>query len=302
MKLFRIKGGVHPRGYKELSAGKAITKLPLPSTLSLPMHQHIGIAATPMVEVGQQVAKGQVIGMCAGGVICKSGITAPVHAPTSGLIARIDKQPAPHPSGLPEMMVTLEPDGMEAWGERQPALDPAKASAQDLGVRIHQSGIVGMGGATFPTAAKLDARKRFALHTLLINGAECEPYLTADDRLMREGADNVVDGIFILKTILDVPRVIIAIEDNKPEAASAMREAAALRRGISVELVPTGYPMGSEKHLIKVLTGEEVPSGALPAALGILVNNVGTAYAAHEAVRFGQPLISRIVTVSGGSR
>jgi H+/Na+-translocating ferredoxin:NAD+ oxidoreductase subunit C len=301
MKLFRIKGGVHPKGYKELSAGEPIKQLPMPPELSLPMHQHIGIAAQPMVEVGQKVAKGQLLGMCAGGVICKSGITAPVHAPTSGLITRIEKQTSPHPSGLPEMMVTIEPDGKDQWGERQSPLNPDATTPEVLGVRIHQSGIVGMGGATFPTAAKLDARRRFVLHTLIINGAECEPYLTADDRLMRERAENVVDGVFILKTILNVPKAIIAIEDNKREAADAMREAAALKKGISIVLVPTGYPMGSEKHLIKVLTGEEVPSGALPADLGILVNNVGTAYATHKAVRFGEPLISRIVTVSGGA-
>lgn len=301
MKLFRVRGGVHPEGHKELSANKAIKQVPMPPELSLPMHQHIGIAAQPMVEVGQLVTKGQLLGMCAGGVICKSGITAPVHAPTSGVITKIEKQRSPHPSGIPELMVTLVPDGQDAWGDLPPTLNPITASAEDLGVRIHQSGVVGMGGATFPTAAKLDARHRYVLHTLIINGAECEPYLTADDRLMREGAENIVDGIFILQKVLNVPQVIIAIEDNKDEAAKAMREAASLKKGMRVALVPTRYPMGSEKHLIQALLGEEVPSGALPADLGIIVNNVGTAYATHQAVRHGQPLISRIVTVSGGA-
>ena len=186
-------------------------------------------------------------------------------------------------------------------GELPGALDPASSTADELGARIHQSGIVGMGGATFPTNAKLDARKRFDLHTLIINGAECEPYLTADDRLMREGAQNIVDGISILQHILSVPNVIIAIEDRRVEAAAAMREAIGSQAEMSIVLVPTRYPMGSEKHLIKALTGLEVPSGALPSALGLIVNNVGTAYAVHEAVRYGQPLISRIVTVSGGA-
>ncbi len=301
MKLFSVRGGVHPDDHKELSAGEAIKAMPLPKELSLPMLQHIGIEATPLVEVGQQVAKGQALGVCAGGVKCKHGITAPVHAPTSGLISCIEKQRSPHPSGLPEMMVTLVPDGKDAWGELLPELEPATASPIELAERIHQSGIVGMGGATFPTAAKLEARNRFPLHTLVINGAECEPYLTADDRLMREGAGQIVDGIAILQRILDVPKVLIAIEDARLEAAKAMREASADHPAMSVALVPTRYPMGSEKHLITALTGKEVPSGELPASLGFIVNNVGTAYAIHEAVRYGQPLISRIVTISGGA-
>ena len=301
MKLFRIKGGVHPQGFKALSASDPIRKLPLPPSLSLPMLQHIGIEVRPMVEVGQHVDKGQVLGMCAGEEVCKHALSAPVHAPTSGTVVAIDRQRAPHPSGLPEMMVTLEPDGADRWGERLAPLDPATASPDELARRIHQCGIVGMGGAMFPTAAKLEARRQRALHTLLINGAECEPYLTADDRLMREGAANIVDGIHILQTLLGVPRVLVAIEDNKGEALAAMQKAAAALPEIEVVAVPTAYPMGSEKHLVKVLTGREVPSGGLPAALGFLVNNIATAHAVHEAVRFGQPLISRIVTVSGGA-
>lgn len=301
MKLFAIAGGVHPAGRKERAAGERIRRLPLPPQLLLPMRQHIGIAAEPTVRAGTRVLKGQLIGLCAGGYMCKSGITAPVHAPTSGTIETVDMLPSPHPSGLPELMVALVPDGREEWAERMPRLDPQQASPDELAARIHQAGIVGLGGATFPAAAKLDARKRFPLHTLILNGAECEPYLTADDRLMREGAGNIVDGALILKRILGVPRVIVAIEDNKTEALKAMRMAAGVDPAIRIVAVPTRYPMGSEKHLIKALTGKEVPAGRLPAALGIIVNNVGTAYAAHDAVRFGQPLISRIVTVSGGA-
>ena len=207
MKLFEIKGGVHPKDHKELSADRAIQPVPMPPVLTLPMHQHIGIAAKPMVQVGELVTKGQLIGMCAKGVkgaegaASNHGITAPVHAPTSGRITNIAMLRSPHPSGLSEMMVTLEPDGADKWGELPKALDPANSSVSDLVARIHQSGIVGMGGATFPTAAKLDVRKHVDLHSLIINGAECEPYLTADDRLMREGAKNIVDGIFILQQI-----------------------------------------------------------------------------------------------------
>ena len=301
MKLFPVRGGIRPRGHKQMSANEAIRTPPMPGELFLPMHQHIGISARPLVEVGQSVQKGQVLGICAGGVVCKSGITAPVHAPTSGTITRIDKQRAPHPSGLCELMVMLKPDGRDEWGQRPPPLDPARDGPEVLAVRIHQSGIVGLGGATFPTAAKLAARRDHVLHKLIINGAECEPYLTADDRLMREGAENIVDGIFILQRILGVPQVVIAIEDSRREALKAMRAAAALHRDMLVVEVPTRYPMGSEKHLIQALVGEEVPSGSLPADIGLLVNNVGTAYAVHQAVRFGRPLISRIVTVSGGA-
>ncbi len=305
MKLFEIKGGVHPKDHKELSANKAIQEVPMPLELSLPMHQHIGIAAKPMVQVGELVTKGQLIGICATKCLERAasnhGITAPVHAPTSGRISNIAMQRSPHPSGLSEMMVTLQPDGADRWGSLPQALDPASSLASELVERIHQSGIVGMGGAMFPTAAKLDARKYSDLHSLIINGAECEPYLTADDRLMREEGQKIVDGIFILQHILNVPNVIIAIEDRRVQAADAMRTAIGAQKGMSVVLVPTRYPMGSEKHLIKALTGEEVPSGALPCALGLIVNNVGTAYAVHEAVRYGQPLISRIVTVSGGA-
>ncbi|MCP4934913.1 MAG: electron transport complex subunit RsxC [bacterium] len=301
MKLFNVPGGVHPKDHKELSADRAIQAVPMPVELSLPMHQHIGIAAKPMVQVGELVTKGQLIGMCTRGAASNNGITAPVHAPTSGRITNIAMQRSPHPSGLPEMMVTLEPDGADAWGELPAALDPASSSVSELVERIHRSGIVGMGGAMFPTAAKLDARNNVDLLSLIINGAECEPYLTADDRLMRERARNIVDGISILQRILNVPNVIIAIEDRRVQAADAMSDATGAHKGMSVVLVPTLYPMGSEKHLIKVLTGEEVPSGALPSALGLVVNNVGTAYAIHEAVRYGQPLVSRIVTVSGGA-
>lgn len=301
MKLFPIHGGVHPSARKELAENERIRRLPLPDKLLLPMRQHIGLAAEPLVAVGSRVLKGQVLGLCAGGYVCKGGITAPVHAPTSGTITAIDMLTAPHPSGLAELMVTLVPDGKEEWAELMPRLDPSTASPDALSVRIHQAGIVGLGGATFPSAAKLDARKRHVLHTLILNGAECEPYLTADDRLMREGAGNIIDGALILRRILNVPQVIIAIEDNKTEAIKAMRMAAGPFEWLSIVPVPTRYPMGSEKHLIKALTGKEVPAGRLPATLGIIVNNVGTAYAAHEAVRFGQPLISRILTVSGGA-
>jgi len=301
MKLFSVRGGVHPPTHKNMSANESIKAAPLPPKLLLPMHQHIGIAAEPMVAVGQQVKKGQLLGVCAGGYICRSGVTSPVHAPTSGVVSNIEMLVAPHPSGLDELMVEITPDGLDEWGELPPPLDPNASTIDDLSARIHQSGVVGLGGATFPTAAKLDARKSFVLHTLILNGAECEPYLTADDRLMREAAGNIIDGAMILRQILNVPQVIIAIEDNKGEALKAMREASGAYPQVQVAAVPTRYPMGSEKHLIQALTGRETPAGRLPASLGIIVNNVATAYAAHQAVRFGQPLISRVITVSGGA-
>ncbi len=305
MALFEVAGGVHPKDHKELSAYRAILGVPLPAELCLPMHQHIGMAAKPLVQVGDLVSKGQLIGLCAKGCLEGGGsntaITAPVHASTSGRITGIEMQRAPHPSGLSEIMVMLEPDGADVWGELPAPLDPKTSSFAELVARIQQSGIVGLGGAMFPTAAKLETRTRYDLHSLIINGAECEPYLTNDDRLMREQAPKIVDGISILQHILNVPEVIIAIEDRREQAAEAMRAAIGLREGMKVVLVPTRYPMGSEKHLIKALTGQEVPAGSLPSALGMIVNNVGTAHAIHKAVRYGQPLVSRIVTVSGGA-
>lgn len=295
MRLFSIRGGVHPKDRKELSADKPISPLPLPSLMRVPLQQHIGNPAEPVVNKGDHVLKGQVIGMARG------PISAPVHAPTSGQVIAIGRFAAPHPSGLPGRTITLRPDGKDEWAELPPSLDPFKQEPEVIARRVAESGIVGMGGATFPSAVKLNLRDRFAVDTLVINGAECEPYLTCDDRLMRERAKDVIDGVRIMVRALGAERALIAIETNKPDAIKAMRLAAMISDQVQIVSVPTRYPMGSEKHLVQTLTGKETPARALTAELGVVVHNAATAYAVHRAVRHGEPLISRIVTVSGGA-
>jgi electron transport complex protein RnfC len=288
-------GGIAPAERKTRTAERPIQDLPIPERSFVPMRQHIGIPAEPVVRTGHVVRKGELIGASPGGV------SAPVHAPTSGRVIAVGSHVAPHASGLSEVTVTIEADGRDEWAPLPPPLDPESVSVPALVNRIAESGIVGMGGATFPSAAKLDLRSRHRLHTLIVNGAECEPYLTADDRLMRENAAEIVEGIRIIQRVLNVPRVRIAIERNKPEALKAMRMAADRWRDIEVAATPARYPGGAEKQLAQLLTGRESPSQGLPADVGVIVQNVATAFAVREAVRFGRPLISRVVTVSGGA-
>lgn len=295
-KLFRIRGGVHPRENKRATAGCSIIPAPIPEKLYIPLQQHIGAPAEPVVRRGQKVLKGELLANSQGVV------SAPVHAPTSGTIRAIGKYPANHPSGLPVLTITLESDGEDAWMALPPEnTAPFRLEPDVIADRVAAAGIVGMGGATFPSAVKLNLRKRFRLHTLVINAAECEPYLTCDDQLMREQGDGIVEGIRLMMRALQINRCIVAIEANKPEACAAIAKAAAEFDEITVTTVPVRYPMGSEKHLVQTLTGRETPARALTADIGIVVHNVATASAVHEAVRFGKPLISRVVTVSGGA-
>ncbi len=297
MKLFRIAGGIHPREMKDLSADKAIEPIPMPSVLRIPLQQHIGAPATAIVAKGDTVKKGQPL------AVTRGPVSAAVHAPTSGRIISIGRFIAPHASGLPGPTITMRPDGEDAWDDLPPPLDPASCDPAAIAERVAACGIVGMGGATFPSAVKLNLKNRHDLHTLVINAAECEPYLTCDDRLMRERTEAVVDGIRAMAHALGVGKVSIAVESNKPEAFAAL--AAVVEAGrfteISLVKVPTRYPMGSEKHLVQTLTGKETPARALTADIGIVVHNVATAYAVNRAVRHGEPLISRVVTVSGGA-
>lgn len=296
MKLFRIRGGVHPDDRKTLSAGLPIVSLPMPELLHIPVQQHIGAAAQPAVRRGQMVRKGDLLARNQG------AISAPVHAPTSGRIMGIGNFPANHPSGLSVRTITLKPDGEDRWTDKLvPCDDPFALEPAEVAKRVADAGIVGMGGATFPSAVKLNLRDRYRLHTLVINGAECEPYLTCDDRLMQENAAEVIDGIRIMAHALGVSRALIGIENNKPDAQRLMREAAQGFDGVEVVGLPTRYPMGSEKHLVQTLTGRETPARALTADIGIVVHNVATAYAVHQALRFGWPLVERTVTVSGGA-
>lgn len=293
MKLFSIRGGVHPDSHKNLSSNEPIRALDMPALLHVPLRQHIGAPAEPCVEMGERVLKGQLIGEAQGPV------SAPVHAPTSGEVTEIGEYIASHPSGLKGLTITIAPDGKEEWASLPPPLDPETANGEEIAARVREAGIVGMGGAAFPSSIKLGLGTSRQLHTLILNGAECEPYLSADDRLMRERSTAVLDGAAIMMKALGIPRAIAAIEDNKPEAIAAMREAAAALDHIEIAAVPSRYPMGSEKQLIQTVTGIEIPARKLPADVGVLMHNVATCHAVHEAVRHGRPLISRVVTVSG---
>ena len=291
--VFSFRGGIHPETRKH-SSECAIEDMPVPSLIRVPLQQHIGVEAEPIVKRDDLVLKGQLIGKARGPV------SANIHAPTSGRVIAVGHFTAPHPSGLPVPTITIRPDGKDEWGPRLPRLRPENATPEEIAAKVAEAGIVGMGGATFPSAVKLNLRAKYELHTLVINGAECEPYLTCDDRLMRERAEEIADGIAIMARALGVKQIIVAIESNKPQAIEAMgRHNRALGYELRIKTVPTQYPMGSEKHLVKTLTGRETPARALTAELGIVVHNAATAHAVHLAVRYGEPSISRVVTVSG---
>jgi electron transport complex protein RnfC len=290
----KLRGGVHPAGRKELSAEAPICAVPLPEHLFVSLQQHIGAPARPVVAVGDTVAKGQLLAAGQGAV------SAPVHAPTSGRVVAIGDRAAAHPSGLPVPTITIEADGEERWLPFDPPADAMALAPEEIAARVGAAGIVGLGGAAFPSAVKLNLSRQGGVTTLIMNGGECEPYLTCDDRLMRDHPGEVVAGIRLIQRAVGAARVLLGIEDNKPEAIAAMAAAAA-GTGVAVVPVPAMYPMGSEKQLIQALTGQEVPAGGRAADIGVLVHNVGTAYAVYEALALGRPLVSRVVTVSGGA-
>lgn len=295
--IFNIRGGVHPKTYKEISADRPIEPMSLPKLLRIPLSQHVGGGAEPIVKKGDRVKKGQLI------AVQQGSVSANIHAPTSGTIIALGRYVAPHPSGLPVSTISIRPDGREDWCELPAPLDPDAAEPKQISDRVAASGIVGLGGAAFPSAVKLNLGERYDLHTLVINGAECEPYLTCDDRLMRERAPQIIDGARIMQRALGTSQIIVAVEANKSAAIAALKEHIAAQdyTDIKVVRVPTRYPMGSAKHLAQAVTGIETPARALSAEVGIVVHNSATAFAVHEAVRHGRPLISRIVTVSGGA-
>lgn len=291
-----IRGGVHATEHKAETAGKAIfCDFPLPSKLYIPLQQHVGKPAEPLIKVGDHVLKGQLLAYSQG------LISAPIHAPTSGIIVDVSDYPAPHPSALPIRTVVLASDGQEKWQKFPVVPDPFALDPEEISLRVGAAGIVGLGGATFPSAVKLSQGRRNKVHTLLINGGECEPYLTCDDRLMQERPAQVIDGIRIMLHGLGAAKAIVAIEDNKPDAFAAMTAAAQAYPQISVVQVPTRYPMGWDRQLIRYLMGQEVPAESRSTDVGVTMHNVGTAYATHRALRTGQPLISKIVTVAGSA-
>lgn len=296
MKIHDLAGGVHPAYCKTLASEQAIRSLPLPKYLYIPLQQHVGALSVPIVAPGDPVKKGQVL------CVRQGGLSATQHAPSSGKIVAIEPHTAPHASGLMQETIVIETDGRDEWAELPPAIaDPFACDPQQLIDRVAVSGIVGLGGAIFPAAIKLNMGQQYKLDTLLVNGAECEPYLTCDDRLMREYADEVVDGARIMARALGVGRIIIAVEENKPQAIGNLQVAAKNHGEISVVPVPVRYPVGYAQHLTRIVTGRETPAEHRNAEVGVVTHNVATARAVHQAVRLGRPLISRIVTVTGGA-
>jgi electron transport complex protein RnfC len=287
----RVHGGLPLDGRKALSNGAPIRRLPLAPELVLPLQQHIGEPAEPVVVPGARVRKGELLAQARGYV------SVPIHAPTSGRVTALEDRPVPHPSGLSGPCIVLEPDGEDAWGAHHPVDDWASLDPSALRNRVREAGLVGMGGGGFPTFIKMNPGPGRAVHTVILNGAECEPYITCDERLMRERPEEAVAGARILRHAVGAGRCIIGIEDTKPEALEAMRAAA--DPDMEVVAVPTVYPAGGEKQLTKTLTGLEIPSDGLPMDVGVVMQNVATAAAVHRALARGEPLLSRIVTVTG---
>ncbi|MDX7998440.1 electron transport complex subunit RsxC, partial [Xenorhabdus sp. Reich] len=290
-KIWDFDGGIHPPEMKLQSSGTPLRYAPLPDELIIPLQQHLGPEGELLVKVGEKVLKGQPLTF-------GTGRTVPVHASTSGTITAIEPCVTAHPSGLKELCVRLQPDGEDQWCERIQSTDYKTLDAKSLLQRIQQAGIAGLGGAGFPTVTKLRGGQH-NLRTLIINAAECEPYITADDRLMQEHASEVIEGIRILMHLLKPKQVLIGIEDNKPDAADALNTAIEGDKTIIVRVIPTKYPSGGAKQLTKILTGKEVPSGGRSSDIGVLMQNVGTVVAIKRAIIDGEPLIERVVTLTG---
>ncbi|WP_217527504.1 electron transport complex subunit RsxC [Vibrio cholerae] len=290
-KLWDFPGGIHPFENKHQSNRQPIINASIPNELVLPLKQHIGKAGDLLVKVGDRVLKGQPLTQYT------STFMLPIHAPTSGVISAIEPRTVAHPSGLSELCIVLTPDQQEEWFDLQPQPDYQQLSPETLLELIRQAGISGMGGAGFPTAKKLQSGLS-RTEILIINAAECEPYITADDVLMRQYAHEIIQGIEIVEHILKPKLTIIGIEDNKPEAVAALQQAAQ-DKPMVIRVIPTKYPSGGEKQLIKILTNLEVPKGGIPADIGLMVQNVGSLQAIARAIVHGEPLIRRVVTLTG---
>lgn len=291
-KIHTFHGGIHPPENKRQSLGHPIVDAGIPPELILPLSQHTGSPAEPVVAVGDRVLKGQVI------AAPKGFVSLPVHASTSGTVTAVEDRLIAHPSGFTAPCVVIASDGRDEWTPLTGIADYRNTDRSELLERIRWAGIAGMGGAGFPAVVKLSLRPDVRIDTVIINGTECEPYITADDALMRERAADVVQGAAILRHLVQAGETLIGVEDNKPEAIVALQSAVE-GTGIEVVVFPTKYPSGGEKQLIEILTGRQVPSGGLPAEVGVVCHNVGSAVAAYEAITMGRPLISRITTVTG---
>ncbi|MFA0163347.1 electron transport complex subunit RsxC [Vibrio splendidus] len=289
--IWNFPGGVHPAENKKQSNTTDIVHARLPEEIVLPVKQHIGKPGNLLVAVGDAVLKGQQL------TALETGFTLPVHAPTSGVITAIEPRTTAHPSGLSEMCVVIKPDGLDTWIEKNPVADFSTKTSDELLDVIRQAGISGMGGAGFPTAKKLQSGLG-RTDILIVNAAECEPYITSDDKLLQEHAEEVLKGIEVVEHILQPKLTVIGIEDNKPDAIKAL-EIAAKDKDIVIRVIPTKYPSGGEKQLIKILTNKEVPAGGIPADIGVLVQNVGSLYSIKRAVIDGEPVVNRVVTLTG---
>ncbi|WP_110875687.1 electron transport complex subunit RsxC [Franconibacter helveticus] len=290
-KIWDFDGGIHPPEMKTQSNGTPLRHVPLPGRFIIPLKQHIGAEGELCVKAGDTVLRGQPLTRGRGRML-------PVHAPTSGTVVAIAPHSTAHPSALAELSVIIEPDGKDEWIAREGWADYQNRSREELITRIHQFGVAGLGGAGFPTGAKLQGGGD-KIDTLIINAAECEPYITADDRLMQECAAQIIDGVRILMHILQPREVLIGIEDNKPQAISMMRAVLSGEHQIRLRVIPTKYPSGGAKQLTQILTGKQVPHGGRSSDIGVLMQNVGTAYAVKRAVIDGEPLTERVVTLTG---
>jgi electron transport complex protein RnfC len=292
-----VRGGVHPPEHKQESTTLSIGYLPIPKRLVLPLRQHVGHLPKVLVSVGQYVLKGQLLAEAEG------NISAAIHAPTSGVVVAIEDALIPHPSGLPDQCIVLESDGKDRWIDHL-AFNWRDLGQLDLLTALRNSGIVGLGGAAFPTQIKLRTNSKVQIKTLVVNAAECEPYITCDDMLMRERAAEILKGVEIAQYLLGAEECLIGIEDNKLEAAEAMRQACANSavKNLQVIVVPTQYPSGDARQLIRLLTGMEVPNDKRSTDVGVQCFNVATLLALHRYFDFGEPSLSRIVTMTGNVR
>lgn len=290
-RLWDFPGGVHPPEFKTLSNQKDIARIPMPAKLYVTVKQHIGVEGNLVVEVGDRVLKGQAL------TRSSNPFSVPVHAPSSGTVTHIGPHVSAHPSGIKELSVEISTDEFEKWIELNPILDYQQKPKAQIVEAICNAGISGMGGAGFPTHIKASPKKD--VEFLIVNGVECEPYISSDDRLMREHAWQIRQGIDVLVHLLSPKMAIVAIEDNKPEAIEAMQVACQENAKYRVVSIPTKYPAGGEKQLVQVLTNREVPGRGLPIDVGVIMHNVGTCYAIADAIFSGKPLIERVVTLTG---
>ncbi len=291
--LARFDGGLHLVAHKHLSTGSTISSMEQSKSYIVPLQQHIGAISQPLVKAGDRVLKGQMLG--------RPGdlVSAAVHSPVSGIVTEIKEHDIPHISGLSDQCIVIENDFKDDWVKHKPVADDYyNMSSSEMRKIVRDAGIVGLGGATFPSSVK---QTEMNVKTLILNGVECEPYITCDDVLMREHAREVISGADIIGHIIKARQCIIAIEDNKPQAIKAIQKIIDEDGTgfFKIRAVPTIYPSGGEKQLIKIITDQEVPKGRYPAELGVLCHNVATAYAIHRAVYHAEPLISRIMTVTG---